>query len=67
MDSIGRPVEGVHTDHQEVQRRFDLEQPDELNYLLAAKQEQNQQGVNDLDPNEKVAYIKGEVGMLFID
>jgi hypothetical protein len=62
MDSVGRPVEGGTTDHQEIQRRFDVEQPDDVNNALQQRREEGEQGYGEnLDPNDKVAYIKGEV------
>jgi hypothetical protein len=62
MDSVGRPVDGGATDHQEIQRRYDVENPDDVNYALQQRRDDGQQGNGEnLDPNDKVAYIKGEV------
>jgi hypothetical protein len=67
MDTVGRPVEGVATDHQEIQRRYDVENADDLNYALQQKRDEGQNIFQEnLDPNDKVAYIKGEVMLLII-
>ena len=54
MDSVGRPVDGGATDHQEIQRRYDVENPDDVNYALQQRRDDGQQGNGEnLDPNDK--------------
>ena len=57
MDNVGRPVEGILADNQEIQRRYETERVDDVNYVLGQKDNMP----SNLDPNDKVAYIKGEV------
>ena len=61
MDNVGRPVEGILADNQEIQRRYQTERVDDVNYVLGQKDLVSNDQIMNLDPNDKVAYIKGDV------
>jgi hypothetical protein len=77
MEQIGKPIEAVDVDNMEVERRFQLENENDLNYQLSAKNPNknvfngNLDPKNFQDPNDpnipeenKVPYIKGEVRLI---
>src|SRR5690349_12797903 len=68
-DNIGRPIEPNAIDNQEVVRKFDKEQPMDVNYLMAKQEEKKRQDKfgnvsplknKDLKEESKVPYIKGD-------